>query len=115
MGAGSTFIIDAVVLLENEVVLIEVETEIFIKAVCQVELYGHLFGTTERFRDHWHKPRKLIVVSTSKSDLLSWWAQKHGVDWIVYIPVWWKDWLASRAQRRYTPTPVKVPGDVKTK
>ena len=110
MAMSSTFIVDAVVILENEVVILEVEMEIFIKAVCQVEFYGHLFGTTERFRDHWYKPRKLIVVSTNESDLLHWWANMHGVEWIVYEPVWWAEWLSTRAQRRYTPTPVKVPG-----
>lgn len=112
MAMSSTYIVDAVVILPNEVILIEVEMEIFIKAVCQIEFYGHLFGTTERFRDHWHKPRRLIVVSTNESDLLHWWANMHGVHWIVYVPLWWPEWLSTRAQRRYTPTPVKVPGEL---
>lgn len=112
MAMGSTFIADAVVFLKNEVVIVEVETEIFIKAVCQVEFYGHLFGTTERFREHWNKPRKLVVVSVNESDLLRWWANMHGVKWILYKPIWWEEHQATRAQRRYTPTPVKVPGEL---
>jgi len=110
MAMSSTFIVDAVVILPEEVVLIEVETEIFIKAVCQVEFYSHMFGNTERFREHWNKPRTMIVVSTSESDLLRWWANMHGVRWIHYEPIWWPEYQSSRAQRRYTPTPVKVPG-----
>lgn len=109
MARGLTYIADAVVLLENEVVILEVETEIFIKAVCQVEFYSHLFGTTERFKDHWSKPRRLIVVSITESDLLRWWANMHGVDWIVYTPVWWEEHEATRGRRRFTPSPIVVP------
>jgi len=110
MARGYTYIADAVVLGENEVVILEIETEIFIKAVCQVEFYGHLFGTTERFKKHWHKPRRLIVVSVAESDLLRWWANIHGVDWVVYKPVWWEEHQATRGRRRFIPAPIIVPG-----
>lgn len=103
-------IADAVVLLENEVVILEVETEPKITSVCQVELYGHLFGTTERFRQHWHKPRRLIVVGTIENDLLRWWANIHGVAWVVYEPIWWAEHIATRQARKFTPMPVRVPG-----
>jgi len=109
MSKNLTYIADGVVLLPNEVVIVEVETEIFIKAVCQVEFYGHLFGNTEAFRDHWHKPRKLVVVSVVESPLLRWWANMHGVLWIVYKPIWWEEHLATRAGRRFIPSPVVVP------
>lgn len=102
-------IADAVILLEDEVVILEVETEPKITSVCQLELYGHLFGTTDRFRQYWDKPRRLIVVSTIENDLLRWWANIHGVSWVVYEPIWWEEHKATRQARKFTPMPVQVP------
>jgi len=100
---------DAVVILPNEVIILEVATSPKVEKVCQLKLYGHLFGVTEEYREHWNKRRTLIVLSTEDSDLLQWFARNEGVKWVVYRPVWWESHVASRQARKYRPSAVRVP------
>ena len=101
---------DAVVLTTDKVTIVEVATEPKVEKVCQCELYGHLFRETEQFKAHWNKPIDLIILSTVESDLIRWFAEKHGVRWVVYVPLWWEAHIRTRQARKFTAPGVQAPG-----
>lgn len=97
-----TYIADAVVWLPNRVDILEIATEPRVEKVCQLKLYGHLFGVTEEYREHWNLPRRLILVASITNPLLEWFARKEGVSWVIYRPIWMDEYEATRASRRFT-------------
>ena len=101
---------DAVAILPDRVDILEVATEPRVYKVCQLKLYGHLFGVTEEYRAHWKKPISLLVIATFKNPLLEWFSRKEGVRWIVYRPIWWDEYESTRRPRRFTAPAVTVPG-----
>lgn len=111
-----TYVADAVVWLPNRVDILEVATEPRVNKVCDLKLYGHLFGVTEEYREHWHKPRRLILLASITNPFLEWFARSEGVAWIVYRPIWMDEHEASRRARRFTapamapPTTEEGPG-----
>ena len=100
---------DAVVILADRVDIIEIATMPKVEKACQLKLYGHLFGTTEEYREHWSKPRRLIVVASFTNKLIEWFTRKEGVQWIVYKPIWMDEYEAARQARRFTAPSVMVP------
>lgn len=111
-----TYRADAVAWLPDRVDILEIATEPRVNKVCQLKLYGHLFGVTEEYREHWSKPRRLIIVSTVTNDLIQWFSRIEGVHWVVYVPIWWDTYEAGRRARRFTapamapPTVEEAPG-----
>lgn len=97
-----TYRADAVVWLPDRVDILEVATEPRVDKVCQLKLYGHLFGVTEEQREHWRKPRRLIVLASIINDFIEWFARSEGVAWIVYRPIWMDEHEAARRPRRFT-------------
>lgn len=110
MLAIVTYRADAVVWLPDRVDILEVATEPEVKKVCQLKLYGHLFGVTEEQREHWGKPRRLILVSTITNPFIEWFAREEGVAWVVYVPIWWEEHVATRRARRFTAPSMAPPG-----
>ena len=104
-----TYRADAVVLLPDRVDILEVATEPRVNKVCDLKLYGHLFGVTDEFRAHWHKPRRLILLASITNPFTEWFARTEGVHWIVYRPIWMDDHEAARRARRFTAPAMAVP------
>lgn len=104
-----TYRADAVVLLPDRVDIIEVATEPQVAKVCQLKLYGHLFGVTDEFRPHWRKPRRLILLASITNPFLEWFARSEGVAWVVYRPIWMDAHEAARRPRRFTAPSVAPP------
>ena len=97
-----TYRADAVVLLPDRVDILEVATEPRVDKICQLKLYGHLFGVTEEFREHWGKLRLLRVLASISNDFIEWFARSEGVAWVVYRPIWMDEYEAARRARRFT-------------
>lgn len=111
MLAITTFIADAVVVLPDSVDIVECLVRPEWWKVSQLKIYGHLFGTTEEYREHWRKPRRLLIVAAVTNDFCEWWARTEGVAWVTYRPIWLDEYAAATAARAMTPPTVALPGE----
>lgn len=105
----TTFMADAVVTLPDRVDIVEILVRPEWWKVSQLKVYGHLFGTTEEYRPHWHKPRRLIMVAAVTNEFLEWWARTEGVTWILYRPIWVDEYEATTAARAMAGPSVRLP------
>ena len=109
MLAITLFSADAVVVLPDKVVIVEALVRPEWWKVFQLELYGELFPMTEEFREHWHKPRELWVVSAVTNPFVETIARRRGVRWIHYRPAWVEVYLQGLAHRKRVAPTVALP------
>jgi len=113
MLAITSFSADAVVVLPDKVVIVEALVRPEWWKVFQLELYGELFSMTEEFRDVWHLPRELWVVSAVTNPFVEAIARRRGVRWIHYRPSWVDVYLAGLAHRKRVAPTVALPEEWK--
>jgi len=109
------FSADAVALLPNRVDIIECLVRPEWEKICKLKMYGHLFGVTEEYREHWHKPRRLIIVCAVTNEFVEWFSRSEGVHWIQYRPIWFDEYAAATPAYRVTPPSMKPPSKLNFK
>jgi len=90
---------DAVVLLPREVVLIECKVRDDRGKLEQLLEYDYLFPRTVRYRDHWNKPRHLVLLTPKDQGEYTQFLKKYGVDVVIYAPNWILEYLGSLPTR----------------
>lgn len=93
------FSADAVVTLPGEVHIIECIVRPEWEKISKLKMYGHLYGVTESEREHWGKPRTLIMLCAVTSDFVEWFARLEGVRWIRYRPMWFEEYARGTPAR----------------
>ena len=61
--------------------------------------YKRLFYETEEFREHWHKPVELILLTPLDLPFYEKFAQEHGVKVVKYKPLWILEYLHTYPRR----------------
>ena len=108
------FSADAVVILPDRVDIVECLVRPEWEKICKLKMYGHLFGVTEDYREHWHKPRRLIILSALKNPFVEWFARSEGVTWIEYRPIWIDQYEKETPAYRVTGPSMQPPGKEET-
>lgn len=85
--------VDAAVFRPEEVVLIEAKLRATTSAVGQLLYYRDLFGKTREFREHWTKPRTLIVLTPWADPDLDAFAGAQGVEIVRWQPSWLDEYV----------------------
>jgi len=91
---------DALVILPDEVHIIEAKIRDDRGKVEQLLLYGFLFKRTQRFRQHWNKPVKLILLTPMQQGNLEKWLNSLGITVAYYTPAWLLDYLGKLPKRQ---------------
>lgn len=87
---------DGVVLRADQVVIIEAKLRGDPAAVAQLKYYADLFGKTFAYREHWPKPRRLVLLTPWEDPDLEDYAQRQGVEVIHWVPPWLDAYLEHR-------------------
>jgi hypothetical protein len=86
--------VDALVLRRDQVVLVEAKLRGNPASVSQLEFYADLFRKTVEHREHWTKPRRLVLLTPWRDPDLEGYAKSKGVDVVLYQPSWLEDYVA---------------------
>jgi len=96
---------DAVVCLPEEVHILECLVRPEWWKITMLKVYGKLFPMTERFREHWNKPIRLILLTAIYNPFMEWVAREEGVQVIHYTPPWLETYITGlRPRQRLGPT-----------
>ena len=79
---------DAVVLLEDRVLLIEAKIRPQPGVISQLELYARLLPHTPELASHAHLPIEMILVYAIEDELINLLAREKGIRCIFYHPDW---------------------------
>jgi len=90
---------DAIVLLPDKVIIVEAMVRHEPGALEDLLKYKELFKMTEEFREHWHKPIELILLTPLDVPFYEKFAQKFGVKVVKYKPMWIIEYLHTYARR----------------
>ena len=99
---------DAVVLLEDRVLLIEAKIRPQPGVISQLELYARLLPHTPELASHAHKPIEMILLYAIEDELINLLAREKGIRCVFYHPAWvdaYLDELYPR-ERRGSRTPL---------
>jgi len=77
---------DAITILPTEIHIIECLIRPEWWKILMLKVYGKMFKLTERFKAHWHKPIKLILLTAITNPFMEWVAKEEGVAVIHYTP-----------------------------
>jgi len=101
---------DALVLLPEEVHILECLVRPEWWKILMLKAYGKLFPLTEEFREHWHKPIKLILLTAILNPFMEWMAREEGVKVIRYRPPWIEPYYVGLRPRQRRPPEITLPG-----
>jgi len=94
---------DAIVLLPEKVIIIEALVRPEWWKLLQLKEYEKAFKMTEEFREHWHKPIELVLLTTIDSPVHRAMAAEMGVRYVIYRPEWIEPYLARYGIRHRRP------------
>ena len=87
---------DAVVITDDEVIIIEGKMAPKADAIGQLEFYKELFRRTPEFSKYAEMPIHLIFLTTKHDFDLEKFAKSKGVDYVVFAPPWVADYWLKR-------------------
>lgn len=93
-------VVDAVVLLQDEVHLVEAKIRDERGKVEQLLLYEFLFPRTPEFKAHWKKKIRKILLTPKDQGEFEKFLQRYGIEIVYYRPAWITEYLGS-LERRY--------------
>ena len=79
---------DAVVLNDNEILIIEAKMTPEPGAISQLEFYAQEFKHTPEFSDYWDFPQRLIFLTTREDEALHALASEKNIEYVVFRPDW---------------------------
>jgi hypothetical protein len=88
--------VDAVVLDDGKVILVEAKLRPQPGAISQLQLYDNEFPRTAMFKDLWNKQRELVFLTTREVSGIKELADAAGIRYAVYRPDWVIDYLSKR-------------------
>jgi len=94
---------DAVVLLDDKVIIVEALVRPEWWKIEQLLEYGQLFKHTPEFAGHWHKPIELVLLTVDVDPFHQMIAEQRGVRVVIYRPPWIESYLAQYPPRRRRP------------
>jgi len=94
---------DAVVLLKDKVIIVEALVRPEWWKIQQLKIYGKLFKSTPEFREHWHKPIELLLLTTIDSPFHQAMAESEGIRYVIYQPEWIIPYMQRYGIRRRRP------------
>jgi len=94
---------DAIVLLEDKVVVGEALVRPEWWKIWQLKEYEKAFRVTEEFREHWNKPIELVLLTTQDSPYHLAMARELGIRVVKYRPAWIEEYLSYYAIRKRRP------------
>ena len=106
---------DAVILLPEAVHIVECIVRPEWWKILMLKVYGKLFKMTEEYRDYWHKPVKLILLTAIVNPFMEWVARDEGVSVIHYRPIWLDPYYGTLRPRQLTPPSITLPGSQEEK
>jgi len=81
---------DAVVLLPEKVIIIEVASRNEFWKIEQLKEYGRLFRMTDEFKEHWKKPIELQLIVPVYNKYLHERCIKEGIEMVVFTETFWE-------------------------
>ena len=90
--------VDAIVLHNNTVLIIEGKVRPELGARSQIEMYMQLFRSTPEFSAYWEYPMKGVLVTCLEDILVKNDCNEHGIDYVVYKPMWINEYLNKLAR-----------------
>ena len=87
---------DAVIELENEIIILEAEAENVSSSLGQLIYYDYIFPYTEQYKDKAEKPRRLILLVEKELPFLRAFASKHNIQLDTWAPQWLEEYLKSK-------------------
>jgi len=94
---------DAVVLLPDKVVIVEAVVRPEWWKLQQLKAYAKAFRSTPEFKEHWHKPIELVLLTTIDSPFHARMAAEEGIRYVLYRPAWLETYLSRYAIRHRRP------------
>jgi len=94
--------VDAIVFLENEVILVEVFIRNQFGKVEQLLYYEWLFKKDPAFKEHWNKRIRKMLVTPIKNPWYEEFARQFGIEVVYYTPDWIKPYIATLRPRERT-------------
>lgn len=88
---------DAILIEDGKVVIVEAKTKPDTRALGQIELYADLFPATPEFYFAKDFPIRKVLLTTRDDMVLRPFAEKKGIDYVVYLPDWLRVILEARA------------------
>ncbi len=93
-------IVDAVVLLEDEVHLVEAKIRDERGKIEQLLIYEYLFPRTPEFQAHKHKRIRKILLTPKYQGNFEDFLKRYGIEVVYYRPAWIEEYLGT-LDRRY--------------
>jgi hypothetical protein len=81
--------------------------------VSQLWAYGKLFPLTLEYKEHWHKPIRLVLLTAIVNPFYEWIAHEWGIDVVHYRPDWLETYITSLAPRKQQPPYIIPPVSAK--
>jgi len=106
---------DAVVTLPDQVHIIECLVRPEWWKILMLKVYGRLFPMTQEFKQHWHKPIHLILLTAILNPFMEWIARTEGIRVIHHRPVWLEPYYGTLRPRQLQPPKITLPGEAETK
>jgi len=100
---------DAVVILPEQVHIIEALVRPEWWKILMLKVYGKLFPQTEEFKQHWHKPIDLVLLTAILNPFMEWVAREEGVRVIHYRPIWIEPYYGTLAPRKLLAPKITLP------
>lgn len=79
---------DAVVLLQDRVILVEAKIRPQPGVISQLELYARLLPHTPELAKHANKPVEMVLLHAIEDDLVNQLAREKGIQCVYYRPAW---------------------------
>lgn len=95
---------DAVILLENRVILLEGKILPQPGVISQLDLYERLFPKTPELSEHAHKPIEKTLLCAVEDPLVTQMAREQNIRVVVYRPEWIDGYLDILEQRKKQPS-----------
>ncbi|MHC4397649.1 MAG: hypothetical protein ACYS1A_18555, partial [Planctomycetota bacterium] len=95
---------DAVVILPEKIVLIEVTIPPRPQKVAQLEMYEQLIPTTPEFELYLDRPIEKVLVMAVRDITVEQFARQKGIKVVVFRPKWINDYLSERSKRYSAPS-----------
>ena len=94
---------DAIVTLPDKVIIVEALVRPEWWKIQQLKMYGKLFKSTPEFKEHWHKPLELLLLTTVDSPFHAKMAEMEGIRYVLYQPEWIIPYIQRYGVRRRRP------------
>lgn len=90
---------DLILIYPAHVIIVEAKFKLRADALGQILLYNDLFPKTPHFKEHWHKPRELIVVYAIPDNQVYDALRARGIFCHRYTPEWAQAAYTKRMRR----------------